>query len=144
MLVNALAQVAYGLAQSSRPDLVFGRLLLELPVYFGALWLLLGAYGLVGAAIAWTGRAALDAGLIYALLYRLSLIGTASVLRVTAYCGAGLAAFAVAAVLDGAAVKGVFLLITLALFGVIAWRRVLQPDERERVRGRLRPLWATR
>jgi O-antigen/teichoic acid export membrane protein len=34
--------------------------MLELPIYALALWLLLSRFGILGAAIAWTGRVALD------------------------------------------------------------------------------------
>ena len=62
MFVNCLAQVALALLQSSgRPDLGARVHLAEFPFYLLALWLLIGGHGIQGVAVAWLGRAGVDA-----------------------------------------------------------------------------------
>jgi O-antigen/teichoic acid export membrane protein len=65
VVVNGLAHLpsAYLLARG-RPDLPALFHLIELPVYVGAAWLLIEAHGIAGAALAWTLRVTLDAGLL--------------------------------------------------------------------------------
>jgi len=59
--LNAPAQVAFTFIQASgRPDITAKLHLLEMPIYVAGLWLLMQHFGLAGAAIAWTGRIALE------------------------------------------------------------------------------------
>lgn len=62
VVVNGLAKVAAMFNQAiGRPDVVARLHLAELPVYLVVLWLLVGRFGLTGAAAAWVIRAAGDA-----------------------------------------------------------------------------------
>jgi O-antigen/teichoic acid export membrane protein len=62
VLVNSVAQIPFALIQSAgRADLTAKLHIAELPVYLVLLWWLLEQYGVVGAAIAWTIRAGVDA-----------------------------------------------------------------------------------
>ena len=66
ILVNAMAQVPYAVLQGvGRPDLTAKFHLVELPLYAVALWLAVTRFGIVGAAVAWTLRALLDAALLF-------------------------------------------------------------------------------
>ena len=59
--VNCLAQNPFTFLQGiGRPDVTAKLHLLELPLYLAGLWWLTRAYGVVGVALAWTGRVALD------------------------------------------------------------------------------------
>jgi O-antigen/teichoic acid export membrane protein len=61
VLANALAQVPFAILQGSgRADVTATIHLIELPLYGAALWLLTERYGITGAALAWSGRMALD------------------------------------------------------------------------------------
>lgn len=61
VLFNSLTRLPGALIQSAgRPDLVAKLHLAELPVYLVGLWLLLHTFGIVGAAVAWTLRIAVD------------------------------------------------------------------------------------
>lgn len=62
VLMNCLAQVYYVQVQAlGRTDLIAKLHLLELPAYALLLWVVLGRFGITGAAFAWTVRAMLDA-----------------------------------------------------------------------------------
>ena len=62
VFVNALASVPHSVLQSAgRADLPGKLHAVELPLYFGALWLLLPRFGLLGVAYAWVLRMAVDA-----------------------------------------------------------------------------------
>ena len=65
VLMNGVASVPFALIQASgRPDLTAKLHLLELPLYAGAVYFLTYHLGIVGTAIAWTGRTTLDAALL--------------------------------------------------------------------------------
>jgi O-antigen/teichoic acid export membrane protein len=64
--VNGVAFIPFALLQSqSRPDLPAKFHALELLPFMAILWLLLHAFGLPGAAVAWLLRVAVDAGLLF-------------------------------------------------------------------------------
>lgn len=71
VLVNGLAHMPYSYLQGvGRPDLPTKFLLLELPVYVFAAWVLVGRFGPAGAAAAWSLRVTLDAVLVFWAAYR--------------------------------------------------------------------------
>ncbi len=60
-LFSGLAQVPFTMLQASgRADTVAKLHLLELPLYLGLLWVLVLEYGVLGAALAWLARIAVD------------------------------------------------------------------------------------
>ena len=68
---NALAQVTYVSLQSHSQTRVVAYLhLLELPLYGFMLWLLISAFGMLGAAIAWAIRSLLDWVALEYILHR--------------------------------------------------------------------------
>jgi O-antigen/teichoic acid export membrane protein len=63
---NAMAMVPYALIQGiGRADITAKFHLLELPIFLVLLWFFVDAFGLIGAAYAWTIRVTLDAMLLY-------------------------------------------------------------------------------
>jgi O-antigen/teichoic acid export membrane protein len=138
--VNGLAQVPYALVQAAhRPDLTAKFHVAEVPLYLLTLLWLLPHYGVEGAAIAWTLRAAVDAA---------ALMGAAAVLLPpVAPTVARLGAFTVAAigiswlvtVPAAFELRLAFTTVTIAALAVSAWTMMLDPDEREFVRGCLSP-----
>lgn len=73
VLVNGLAQVAYSLLQGlERADLTGIFHLIELPVQLALAWVLIRAWGVPGAAAAWTIRVSLDALLLYGATFRVA------------------------------------------------------------------------
>jgi O-antigen/teichoic acid export membrane protein len=140
ILVNTIAMVAYAMVQSVRPDLIVKIYLVELPIYVLAFYVLIGAFGVEGAAMAWTGRVSLDAALLFALLYRLRLIGLASTLAIARPAALALAVFLLAVQLDAVGIKAAFFCAVIVAFAIIAWFRVLELRERAMLRSRLRQL----
>ena len=71
VLINGLAHVpsAY-LYGRARPDLPAKFHLVELPLYVLGAWLLIRAYGITGAALAWTLRVSVDAVLLGIAMWR--------------------------------------------------------------------------
>ena len=131
VLLNALGQVAFVLVQGTGHPRITGLLsVVELPIYLLALGLLVVTKGIEGAAIAWTLRTGLDALLLFIVAARL--------LAITASQLAGLMVPALLAALMlviGAQpmplfVKLAFLVLSLVVYTVIVWLRVLTRDER--------------
>ena len=137
VLLASLVQLASGLVQSGRPDLTAKLALVELPLYLGTFWLALEAGGIEAAAAVWAAKATLEAVVLYLIVGRLSPAAAAAVAPLRwSLLAAGLA-FAVAFQLESAGVKAAFLVLALAAFAPLAWRRILGNEERGRVRSRL-------
>ncbi|MFH0702004.1 MAG: flippase [bacterium] len=61
VLINSLAFFPFGLIQASgRADITAKFHLLEIPVYLILLWIFVKAFGLTGAALAWSSRVSID------------------------------------------------------------------------------------
>jgi O-antigen/teichoic acid export membrane protein len=130
--MNGLVQVPFSTLQAAgRPDLTARVHLAELPVYLGVLWWLTRTWGIEGAAIAWTARAGADAVLLF-LLTRKVLPGRllGGWRRVWPVLAASGAAFAVAGVMHGTAPRAAFVAVVLLAFALLAWERLLGPEER--------------
>jgi O-antigen/teichoic acid export membrane protein len=140
ILLSGISSVAYGMLQSVRPDLLFKLHLAELPFYGLAFWILIGAFGRTGAAMAWSLRAGIDGVLLFAILYRLRLIRLSSALQIVRPVVVSLAVYLLAVQIDGVATKAAVFLASLAFLAAIAWFRMLQNQEREILRSRLRDL----
>jgi len=66
VFINCLAQVPYSFLQGiGKPDVTSKLYVAELLLYVPALWLLVKTFGITGAAIAWTGRVAVDTVLLF-------------------------------------------------------------------------------
>jgi O-antigen/teichoic acid export membrane protein len=88
VLVNGLATIPFALVQGvGRPDLTAKLHLIELPLYLLALWWLISAYGVEGAAIAWTARVGVDGAVLFGITHRF-LAANAMGRRVVAPTGA--------------------------------------------------------
>ena len=71
VFINCLARLpSMTLQCTGRPDLNAKLHMAELPVYLLVLWLLIQDYGIVGAAMAWTARIAVDTWLLFFLSMR--------------------------------------------------------------------------
>jgi O-antigen/teichoic acid export membrane protein len=89
VLLNGLATIPFALVQGAgRPDLTAKLHLIELPLYLLALWWLISAYGVEGAAIAWTARVGVDGAVLFGMTHRF-LAANAMERKVVAPTGAG-------------------------------------------------------
>ena len=138
VFLNGLAMVSSALLQGvGRPDLVAKLHLVELPIYLMAAWKLIPAWGIEGAALAWTGRVVLDLGIFSAATRRV-LPATSAPLGQMA-CALVLMAPIVGAAgwLPGLAARVGFLVLTLIAFGGLSWGVALGAEEREFLLSRL-------
>lgn len=131
VLVNSFAQIAFALLQGvGRPDFTAKLHLVELPLYVIVLYMLTKKLGVEGAAIAWTMRVIIDAGLLMMVARRFANILGASALRITiplvylvGVCLGGL-------VIENVATRGLMLFIGTGAFILIGWFVVLNRDDR--------------
>ena len=131
VFLNGLAQVPSALMQGvGRPDLTFKIHMAELPAYLLAAWLLIRARGIEGAAIAWTGRTAVDLG-IYLTAVRWVLPEATPVVR-RAWLGAtaAVAVLAAAALTPGAGPRAAVLVAASGGFVAVARLRLITATER--------------
>ncbi len=65
VVINAIAHIPYTFLEASgRPDVPAKFHMIELVIYLPFAWYLVGAYGINGAAMAWTARVTLDTTLL--------------------------------------------------------------------------------
>jgi len=134
VLVNAAGQIPFALLQSAgRPDRTAALHLVELPVYLVLLLGLVHSHGIVGAAAAWTLRAAVDAVAMGWTAHRL----LPQVATVPAQAGRvlALAAFGIGAGwwLTSMSARIAFVAAYTAVSAVLVWRAILTDHERGRV-----------
>ena len=141
VFINGMAQAPFVVLQSTgRPDLPARLHLAELPIYLAALWWLSHRYGLVGVAMAWSVRAAVDACALLVLAgRRLPAAAKESRLALVTILGVP-AVLWVAALMNDLPTKVGFFAATLALFALLGWTLVIRPAERAMLLSLARPL----
>jgi len=133
--VQALAVVPYTLLQGlGRPDLTAKIHLMEAPVYLAALVGLVNAAGIVGAAAAWSGRMVVEgvllfwvAGRVDAWPGRMPRDGRRTAAGTAALCGVSALVYLLPIPL---AQRAALLIVAVTVFGLWAWSRALDADER--------------
>jgi O-antigen/teichoic acid export membrane protein len=136
VFINGIAQVFATYIQGiGRPDLTATLHLIELPIYLPLLWWAIHQFGIVGAAIAWTGRVALDGALLFWLSGRL--LGQQGLLmkRMGGGLLAALGALAAPLLVGGVVPRALLVSALLAVFAWLAWFVVLGPGERASIGG---------
>lgn len=93
VFINCLAQVPFSFLQGvGKPDVTSKLHMAELVLYIPALWLLATYFGIIGAAIAWSARVALDTVILF-YVSRRSFTPARGISSVT--CSCAISAFAV-------------------------------------------------
>ncbi len=106
VFLNSYAQVPFVFIQGiGRADITAKLHLLELPIYIALMFWLLNAHGIVGVAIAWLLRAAVDAALLTLLAHWLAKDITAASRQIFPLLVVPLALFAIGMMLDQTAAK---------------------------------------
>jgi O-antigen/teichoic acid export membrane protein len=114
VFLNSLGQVPYALIQGlGRPDLSARLHLLELPFYLGFLWWMLHAFGVEGAAVAWTVRIAVDTVLMFYTADRLLEKKENSLLKTVLTVAITSCLFFFASLLQGVAIKLIFVVFVV-------------------------------
>jgi O-antigen/teichoic acid export membrane protein len=130
--INCLGSTPFAVVQGAgRPDLTAKLHLIELPLYFAALYWLTKTQGIQGAAMAWTARVALDAIVLFIIAKRfLPVPSSAQLQTISLFLGA-LVTFGLATFLHRWETRGLFVVSICFAFAIIAWFFVLSPDERK-------------
>ena len=135
VLCNGLALVPFGVAMgAARPDLSAKLHLAELPMYLAALTVCTRELGIVGAAIAWSGRAFVDLcgmTLIARSVAPRALRTSAVVPMLAAFFGSF---FVLGSYTDGVLWRALFGLLALGMASYASLFFVLEAGERDRIR----------
>lgn len=133
--VTSLSQIPFALVLGAgRPDFTAKLHLIQLPLYLLANWWLIRAYGIGGAAIAGTVRAAVDTVFLFGMTQRV-LLDSAPLMRRLGWVVGGVVLAMVCAILPaGIGVRASFLALALIAFGPIAWYIILIAEERTLMR----------
>jgi O-antigen/teichoic acid export membrane protein len=131
IFVNAVAQAPFAVVQGiGRPDITAKLHLAELPLYLAGMWWLAHRFGIAGVAVAWTARAALDAGGLLFAAHRFVPEPEGRLQRTLLGAAGALGALLAATLVQGALPRIGYLAVMLIAFGVLGWRRAIQPAER--------------
>ena len=129
VLINALAQVPFAFVQGAgRPDWIAKLHVTELPLYVVVLWWMLGAAGVVGAAIAWTIRVAIDALVLLRMAHVAAPTGVAISGRLVLAVLLGVPALLCVALVDSALVRGIVVLLSAIALPALVWGLVAARD----------------
>jgi O-antigen/teichoic acid export membrane protein len=132
VLVNSLSTLPFVLIQSAgRPDITALLLAGEMPVYWGALWLLTRWLGIEGTAIAWAGRLGVEAMLVFFISGRLLPPMPKLVPRLAMAVVSALAFLYFGSLLQDLVIKIVYVSAVLLAFGIAGWFWGLEPTERK-------------
>ena len=138
VFINSLAQVPFALLQGvGKPELTAKLHLVELPAYLISLYWLTKTLGIEGAAIAWTARVAIDALVLFALVRRFFRARFAFKPWTAKLIALVLVTLGLAVLPQALLWKATFLSLTILGFVLIAWFRVLSPEERKFAQGLL-------
>ncbi|HEX7120546.1 MAG TPA: flippase [Longimicrobiales bacterium] len=145
VLANAAAHVPFALLQGvGRADVTAKFHLLELPIHVVLVWVLVGRWGIPGAALAWTLRTTLDAVLLFAAAGRIagltagSLVDAGVARAAALVAGAGGLALAAAHVVPGPPLRAGALAVILAAMLLASWRLAMSDADRARLLGAVR------
>lgn len=120
---------------SGRPDATAKLCLLELPVYLFTLWALVHHFGIVGAAIAWLLRAAIDSVLLLILTWHVLPAAESAVRRQIAMMLAAGGLLAIPIFWPGFWSRMAYVTIVAAISVAVGWLRLLTSQERRLVFG---------
>lgn len=138
VFLNSLVQIPFALLHGAgRPDLTAKLHFAELPLYVLLLWWAVQRHGIVGAAVVWVGRVALDAVVIFAMAQAI-VRAQAMMRRLAVGVGFALTLFLCGSLLRGNVSRAAFLAVVLLAFVPVAWRLILGPEERTHAHAWLR------
>ena len=141
VFIYSLGQVPYALIQGvGRPDFTAKLHLIELPSYLAIMWWLINMNGIVGAAIAWVLRIAVDSVTMFFMARRLLQIKTETVWPKLLIMGLTVIIFVIATIVTGLVMKGLFLLTVLFAYVLSTWFLILTPGERLLIRNRFKAI----
>jgi O-antigen/teichoic acid export membrane protein len=139
VFMNSLGHAPYAFLHGiGRPDVPAQLHLIELPIFLLALAWLISMFGIMGAAIAWTGRLTAEALVLYFLARRHVHREIVERRGIAVYAVTAFATLLLACSLPAGLTKPVFLVTVLLLFLLFAWQSLLTPVERRMVKWTVR------
>lgn len=142
VFINGIAFLPFALIQGiGRPDITAKFHLIELPFYLLAIWGLI-RYGIEGVAIAWVLRVTIDMVFLYSMSWRLLAINKPIIQRMVCAMGIALLILTLPVILPmGLAIKGIFLLLMVFTYLLVAWFLILELREKALVQDQLKKGW---
>lgn len=131
LVINVVAQVPYGFLQSNghaRVTAIFH--LIELPLYIVAIVTLISNYGIIGAAIAWLSRVAIDSIALFWATAILHPEMRANVIRTIVITSIMVAAMLLALVIPELSAKSAYLFVVIGAGSLAFWTVVMTESER--------------
>lgn len=141
VFINSLAQIPFAFVQGiGRPDLTAKFHVAELLLYFPAVFWLIHAHGVTGAAMAWVGRVSLDALALFLLSAKFVPQSMPVFFRISMRLTVATLIFILGMIIPGLLPKLLFVLLTISIFLWAAWSSILGAEERKLLSSRLRAL----
>lgn len=135
VFLNGYAQVPFAFIQGMGRADITGKLhLLELPIYIALMFWLLHTHGIIGVAIAWLLRAAMDAALLTLLAQWLSKAVTPASRQILPMLVVPLPLFAIAMMLDEMSTKLLFASVAFLVVIVVGYIFAVMPEEKTAIR----------
>ncbi len=130
IFLNSLAQVPFVLIQGmGRPAITAQLLLIQLPFYLPALWVMVKHFGINGAAAVMLVRVIVDTGLLFIVAGKL-LPQRGNALNTIMLSVATAVAFLVAYITGNVLIKTIFIAVILLSFPILLWMAFLEEDEK--------------
>ncbi len=135
VFINSYAQVPFAFIQGvGRADITAKLHLLELPIYIAMMFWLLNTHGIIGVAIAWLLRAAMDAALLTWVAHRLNTGMAVASRQILPLLAVPLVLFAIGMALDGMTEKLFFTGVTFLALVIAGYNLALMPEEKTAIR----------
>ena len=139
VFINGIAHAPYAALQGAgRPDLIAKLHMLELPLYGVSIILLARSFGLIGVAIAWTLRVAVDAVALMLVARRTLQLPIVPRLGSVWTLPVMIAALVAAMVAPNTLVRIGYVAVVGIAFTTLAWRHLLTEQERAALVGWMR------
>lgn len=137
VLAHSMAHVPWSLLQGiGKPSITAKFHLAHLPIYLILVWILVYRLGIVGAAIAWSIRAAADGVFHFVVAWRLGFVTSRRFKEIGVYRAAGaVGCLALVLIVLGAwnqplVIKGALMAPVLLAFGAFVWWRIFDLADR--------------
>lgn len=135
VFINSFAQISFSLVQGiGRPDLTAKLHLFELPFYVFGLWWLMPQYGIVGVAMVWSVRIAVDTIVLFVIVNYLIPDGIEFTKVMSRVLLTSLVVIIGASFMLDLIAKLVYLFFSILFFIFVSWHYLLGEKEQDWVR----------
>ena len=142
VFINGIANVPFALIQGAgRSDLTAKINLLELPAYLCVMWWLISGYGIVGAAVAWLFRMAVDALLLVVVAGRL--VDRSHFYEIGLGAFITLLIFGFQMLVQATEIRLISLMILIPIYFWMAWAVLMDRDDRSFLINKMKGIFAS-